>query len=414
MGLLLGRLERRSQTGPTFPEPIIPPFPDADPYGMVTIGGKPDRALSIPTVWACVNLLSSSVGMLPLEAFRRTSSVPERLDPQPPLLLSPSGTVTASEWLTSVMVSLLTAGNAYGRISGRDKLQRPTQIDLLDPTLVQVVTGDDGATVYKLKNKVIPTSDLWHVRGMLMPGSTVGLSPLRYAALTMGVDAGSRKFASDFFGGSGVPKSMISSDRDLTQEQARSIKDRFIAAVSRREPLILGAGLTYKALQVTPEESQFLATQQFSVQQIARFFGIPAEMVGGNSGNSNTYANVEQRGLEFLTYSVGPWLRRLEESITALLPAGVYVRFDTTDLLRTDQETRTKIFVQQLAGRVRTPTEIRGLLDLPPMTDAQKAEADLVPLTVTPMGSAKALPAMKNPTGAPAPVPVSDQQPQGA
>lgn len=419
MGLLFST-ERRSSAGMTFPEPVIPPFLGADEYGRVSTRSDPDTALTIPTVWACVSLLANAVAMLPLGAFRRTDGIPKQL-PDPPFLTSPSAGLTQSEWLQSVMVSLLLRGNAYGRISARDNFMRPTQIDLLSPDKMMVGQDAAGGITYSYNNKGIQTdlapSDVWHARGMTMPGAKVGMSPITYAAMTMGVDLGSRQFASEYFSGGGIPKAMLMSDRDLDQEQSRGLKEKFMAAAKRREPIVMGAGLSYKTIQVTPEESQFLATQTFNVAQIARFFGVPAEMVGGSSGNSNTYANVEQRGIEFLTYSVGPWLKRLEDCLFPLFASPVYVRFDTAALLRTDAETSAKIDVQLIAGKIKTPSEIRNDRQLPPMTPAQKVEADMVPLTVTPLGGAKALPTLKEPPGATAPVPTDDQTPttqQGA
>jgi len=123
-----------------------------------------------------------------------------------------------------------------------------------------------------------------------------------------------------------------------------------------------------------------------------------------------TYANVEQRSLDFLTYAVSFWLKRIEDAFFPLLPEPQYVRFNTSALLRTDAETQAKVDVQLLAGKVKTPTEVRAERDMPPMTDAQKAEADLVPLTITPTGAPKALPALKQNPGEPAVIPAGDQQ----
>lgn len=133
-------------------------------------------------------------------------------------------------------------------------------------------------------------------------------------------------------------------------------------------------------------------------------------MIGGSEGGSMTYANVEQRSLDFLVHCIQPWLQRLEQAIGAVLPAGVYVKFDTGALLRTDAETQAKVHVQLLAGKVLTPTEVRASYDLPPMTPAQKTESDMVPLSITPLGAPKGTPALKELPGAPAPVPATDKQ----
>jgi HK97 family phage portal protein len=157
-----------------------------------------------------------------------------------------------------------------------------------------------------------------------------------------------------------------------------------------------------------------LATQSANVAQIARFFGIPPEMVGGSGTSSMTYANVEQRSLDFLTYGLAPWLKRIEDAISLLLPNGNYVEFDVSKLLRTDAETAAKVALQHIAGKVYAPSEVRARLGEPPMTEAQKIEADMVPLVPTatggvrlPQGAAKVLP------GPEAPVPADDLNPVG-
>ena len=413
MGIFLG--ERRATTQ-TFPEPPIPPFPGTNMFGQISVTTQPDQALAVPTVWACVSLLANAVSMLPLETFRRTAGIPARIG-DPALIMSPASGMTQSEWLHMLMVSLLLRGNAFGRVAGRDGQQRPTQIELLNPDKVKVdVDQNSGAVTYRLGQSLTPINpnDMWHVRGLTLPGQKVGLSPISYAAAIVGVDLMSRQFASDFFAGGGIPKAVVRSDQAVNQEQAQTIKERVLAAVRKREPIVLGAGLTYDQIQVKPEESQFLATQQANVTQIARYFNIPAGMVGGEEGGSMTYSNVEQRSLDFLLYAVQPWLKRIEDAVFPLLPMPQYVKFNTTALLRTDAETQAKIHVQQVAGKIKVPSEIRAEMDLPPMTDAQKAEADMVPLTVTPLGGAKALPGIANPPGPTAAVPAGDDAQEGA
>lgn len=390
-----------------FPEPFIPPFPGAAMPGQ-SRSDDPMVALQVPTVWACVNKVANTVSMLELETFRDAASgVPPRV-PSPDLLLSPSAGVTLSEWLHTLVVSLLLRGNGYGLIQSFDNDLRPRQIQLVDPDKVRYRVDADGADVYTVAGRDFPANRIWHVPGLQMPGSRVGLSPISYAAATIGVDLGARRFAAEFFDGGGVPKAVLNSDQNVTQEQARTIKERLLAATRTREPIVLGAGLSYTQISVSPEESQFLLTQQANVAEIARFFGVPASMVGGNDGGSMTYANAEQRTIDFLTFAVAHWLKRIEDRISLLLPPGEYVRFNVAALLRVDAATQATVDNMQLAGKTRVPSEFRERDGLPPFSPAQQTEADMVPLTITPTGGAKALPALKEPPGPPAPVPAAE------
>lgn len=413
MGMLFGSRESRATgaTGATFAEPPIPPFPGANIYGGNSFAVRPESSLTIPTVWACISRLANAVSMLPLNVYSRTSDGIPRQIPTPPLLANPTGDMTQSEWLHMLMVSLLIHGNGIGLMSGMDQYGRPSQIALMDPNTVSFKTDAQGNPQYKIiATGQDITANVWHIRGMTLPGSRWGLNPIDMMASILNIDISSRQFALDFFAGGGIPKAVIKSNLSINQEQSRTIKDRLRAATLNREPIVLADGLDYTAISVKPDESQFLATQHANISLIANYFGIPPEMVGGSSGGNLTYANVEQRQLDFLTLGVQFWLKRIEDSVSPLFSRPQYARFDTAALLRVDAETQAKVDNQHLAGKTRTPTELRQRDGLPPMTADQKAEVDLVPLTVTPLGGVKALPAIKDPGGPAATVPANDQE----
>jgi HK97 family phage portal protein len=391
MGALFGPRERRQWQ----PEPVIPPFPGTDISGRPSIASTPYQALVVPTVWACVQLLANAVSIQPLQTYRRTGDVPARIT-DPPLVMNPESGITQSAWIHMLMVSLLLRGNAYGLKTSMNGLGYPQQVVLLNPDTVQVkVDKNTGAVTYMVGQagaQVDRTADMWHVPAMTLPGQKVGLSPIAYAAQAINVDLSSRKFAQDFFDGGGIPKATLTSDLELTQEQARTAKERLLAATRNREPAVFGAGVKYQAISVKPEESQFLETQAANISEIARMFGVPAEMVGGKVGSSMTYSNVEQRSLDFLTFGVSMWLRRIEDAFFELLPQPQYVQFDTSVLLRTDAETQAKVDGIQVASKVMPPSRILRRRNEPPLTNDEKVELNMVPLTVTPNGQAKALP----------------------
>ena len=382
MGILTGRRERRQW----LPEPVVPPFFGAPGMGTTSVASRPDQALVVPAVWACVQLLAGAVSMMNLPTFRETDTIPVKIT-SPAIVSSPADGLTQSEWLHMLMVSLLLRGNAFGLLNQPPDAGRPTQATLLNPDKVNVETSDDGAVRYLLGPKRVDvTSRMWHVRGMTLPGAHVGLSPIEAAAQAIGIDLASRKFARDFYEGGGIPKATLTSDMELTSDQARVAKERLVMATLNREPVVFGSGIKYQAISVRPEESQFLETQKANISEIARFFGVPAEMVGGATGSSLTYSNVEQRSLDFLTYGVSFWLKRVEDAYSTLLPAKQFVRFDTSPLLRTDAETQAKVRVQYIAGKILPPSRILREMDQPPLTEAEKTELELVPLTVTATG----------------------------
>ncbi len=393
-------LFRRTETRQWAPEPIVPPFPGTDQYGRASAPTM-DRAMQVAAVWACVRLLSDAVSMMPLHGYTMKDGF-RAPTTDPPLIVKPSSDATTTEWVYMTMVSLLLRGNSYGRITSRDALGYPTQIELMDPDQVNLLTDTSGRAIYTYAGNEVPTEDVNHIRAFRIPGRKRGLSPIQYAASTINTDAAATGFGLDFFTNGAHPSSILSTDATLTQPQALTAKERFIAAVKGREPAVLSGGLKYQQIQVSPDESQFLETQKFGVQEICRVFGVPPEMIASTSGASMTYANVEQRALDFLTYSVQPWLTRLEAAYALLLPGQRHVRFDTSVLTRADFQTLMTATSIGIASKQMTIDEARAKRDMAPLTDEQKADLALVPMDVSASGKPKLLPpAAVNPNTAP-------------
>lgn len=383
----------REARGMFYEPPIPPTYQGGMGGGGLGNSVSVDASLQNDAVWACVRLLADVVSMLPLQAYRRKGKVRTLLDTQPALLVKPSDDAELPEWLWMLIASLTLRGNGYARVVGRDAYGLPVQTELLAPDSVKPFTSDAGRRQYRLNGRtVLGAEDVLHFRAFRWPGQLEGLSPIRYHALTILTDVEANRFGLGFFRDGAHPSSVLSSDQPIDQSDADAIKARFKAAISGRDVAVLGAGVTYQAIQVKPEESQFLATQKYGATKIARIFGVPAAMIDAESGSSMTYSNVEQRSIELLTYAVQPWLTRIEAAISALYPRGTEVRFDVDALLRTDHETLARSLATRIAAKFLTPDEAREQYDLPPLTQQQKDELDLVPLTVTPVGTPKALP----------------------
>jgi HK97 family phage portal protein len=130
---------------------------------------------------------------------------------------------------------------------------------------------------------------------------------------------------------------------------------------------VLGSGARFQAVTIAPEEAQFLETTQANIRTIARYFGVQPELIGADSGNSLTYANVEQRALDFLTFGLRPWLVRLETALSALLSSTTIVKFNAAALVRTDLLTRYQAHESAIRAGWKLRSEVRELEDLPPI-----------------------------------------------
>ncbi len=328
-----------------------------------------DRAMRLSAVWACVRLLADTISTFPLDVYRRAPSGTAEQIATPPLFASPAAGVALHEWLYQVVVSLLLRGNAYGIVTARSgAAMRPSQIEIVNPDLVTVTVEPDGMVTYRFRGVVIDRADIWHVRAFAFPGSPTGLSPVAYAAASIGVGLAATRYAGQFFEEGAHPTGILTSQDILSADTALMAKERFKATTrGKREPLVLGNGFTYAPLQVSPEDAQLLDVQRFTVAEVARIFGVPPEMIGGEAGNSLTYANVEGRALDFLRYSVNPWIVRLETALGQLLPRTHYVKLNPGALLRSTTAERYEAHRVALDAGFLTVDEVRALEDLPPL-----------------------------------------------
>jgi HK97 family phage portal protein len=326
-----------------------------------------DAAQRLSAVWACVRLLADTVSTLPVDVYRDGST--EAL-PTPPLLRSPAAGMPLQAFLEATMRSLLLRGNAYGLVTARSgATMLPAQVELLHPDRVAVTRSETGRIGYRIGGREYPREDVWHVRAFVMPGTLLGLSPVEYARQAIGLGLAAEKFGAQFFGDNATPTGILTTEDHLSQEQATGMKERWKAIHrDRREIAVLG-NLKYTPISIAPDESQFVETVRANVATVARFYGVPPEMIGGEAGGSLTYANVEQRALDFLTYSLTPWLVRLETALTELLPARQYVKFNPGGLLRTSLRDRYEAHRIGIEAGFLTVDEARALEDLPALGD---------------------------------------------
>lgn len=329
-----------------------------------------ESAMRHAAVWACMRLISEAIGQLPVGAHRKIGDIRQPVDPQPQLLVDPSARVSLPEWIGQGVVSVLQSGNTYGVVAARDRLMHPTQIELVAPRTVTVRQTGSGSPDYRVSGTPIAAEDMFHVRGFSLPGEVVGLSPIAHARETIGLGLAAEKFGAGVFGKGGHPTGILKSDQVLDPAKAEEAKLRFKRAVDGGDIAALGAGLSYESIQMTLEDAQFLETQRWSVLQIAKFFGVPPEMIGAApEGSSVTYANREQRALDFVTFALMPWIVRFEAALTRMLPRGQFVKFNTSALLRADTLTRYQAHAIGIKNRFLLPDEAREKEDRPPLPD---------------------------------------------
>jgi HK97 family phage portal protein len=143
--------------------------------------------------------------------------------------------------------------------------------------------------------------------------------------------------------------------------------------------MVHGKDWTFTRIAVAPEESQFVESQKMNVAAIARIYGCPPEMIASEAGNSLTYASVEMRGIDFLTFGVRPWLVRVETAIGALLPRGQFIRFNPGGLLKATTKESYEALEIGIRSGLLTPNEARAKQDLPPLAGGNQLTGSAPP-----------------------------------
>lgn len=359
---------RRSWT--TAP-PIPPNSQTGASYARVDLN-RTESSLQKVAVWACVNLVRTIAEILPLDFY--TGEGDDQRPIKPPRWLEDlSGEGHGlPDWCSQVVYAQMLRGNATGLVAERDPLSgRPTQIVLQHPDWVSAYREPSGGQViWHVEGKRVETSRIWHQRVNSVPGYPLGLSPVAMHALTIGTGIAAMRFGAQWFEDGAHPSGILAYERELAQGQADTAKARFLAAIrGRREPVVLGKGWKFDAIQIAPNESQFLETNNYTSAECCRIFGPAlAEVFGYETGGALTYANIEQRSLDLLTYAADPWLVRLERMISGLMAAPRFARFNRGALLRTDLLTRFRAHEIAVRNKWKVINEVRGDEDMPPVS----------------------------------------------
>lgn len=367
-------------------------------YGQTTItssaGERIDEwtALGVSSVLSAVSLLADSVASLPLRAYqvdpagtRKHIEVPQLLaDPDPA-----SGT-NSFEFIHTVMASLTLHGNAYIHID-RDRSGKAIGLVPLHPYQMQVLpTGDQISRRYLHLGNDIDQENLLHIRCFTPPQSLVGVSPLIQSRNLVGLSLAMDRHLAQFYSEGGTPSGVLETAQKLTLDQARVIQGTWESTHRRhRRPAVLSDGLKFSPITTSAADAQMIQSREQLIRDIARIYRIPSHLIGA-TGDSQTYQNVEQASLNFLIFTITPWIRRLEIAFSKILAPGVDVVFDFSSLLRTDSMTRARVNTMNIAAGAMTPNEARQTFGLEPYEGGDTFHQALAG-TVTAGGDAPAL-----------------------
>jgi HK97 family phage portal protein len=349
-----------------------------------------DGALRLAPVLAAGRLLAANIAGIPMQVYRQVGDEARRL-PTPSLFTQPCAQGTLHDWIFRAVTSLAYRGNAVGVVTARDSLEYPTRIEWLDPAnvlcedRVQLVPlGDPGSFTNPIWNYLgvrVRSEDIVHIPWFQLPGRVWGMTPIGAYAVTVSTGLAAQKFSDDWYRSGGVPPGRFkNATQQVEQNEANIIKRRLVQAIRSHEPIVYGADWDYEPFAISPNEAQFVQTMRLTASTIASIYGIPPEMIGGETGGSMSYSSPEQRQIELVQFSLLPWLTLLESHLSALLPRGQYVKFDPDMLIRADLKTRFEVYEKQRLIGYDNIDGIRSREDLPPLPNGAGKDFTPMPL----------------------------------
>jgi HK97 family phage portal protein len=344
-----------------------PPPGSADGPGGIT---------SLPAVTRCTSIISETIAGLPWHIFRGW----ERIEPTPlwitdPQMLRMDGRVTsgamasaklsAVEFWTQWITSALWWGDGYvwTPVRAADGSPQPGAMFILSPQMVTI-----EADRYYVGEHELRPDELIHLRGMPPYQNGHGTGVLTKHAADLGLAATVREYSAGAYR-SGIPSGYLKSTQPRMDEtQAADLKAKWLEqhGNTARNIAVLNATTEFVPLTVSPIDAQLDAARQWSLRDVALAFGIPPYMLGV-PGDSSTYANVESRMIELRTFTLLPWMRRIESTLDAQFPRGTELKIVSGGMERADTKTRYEAYKTAIDSGVLTRDDVRALENLPPL-----------------------------------------------
>lgn len=317
---------------------ILPPDRSSAPE--VTV----EQALSLSAVYRSVSILSTSVSQLEVGVWRGVEELTETRDIG--LVAKPDINTNLSNFLKRTTMSLATTGNAYWRVYRETETSPVQNLEVLNPMAINIVYDDNGNKTYEYsgytKPKTFKSWQVKHLKLMEIWGSEKGLGPIQACRLELSGSLDLRTYGSEVF--NEIPTGVLSSKDYLDKNVADEYKARWAETQAKRGVAVLGNGMAYEPVLLSPADAQFLENQSFSITQVGRLFGIPAAyLLAEINGNAMTYQNMESVDTAFVKYTLTEYLREIEEAFSDLLPRGKRARFKLDGFLRPEDKTRAEV-----------------------------------------------------------------------
>jgi HK97 family phage portal protein len=358
------------------------------------IAGDVTAALQSSAVWACCRLVSEAISSLPAQVYEQTPDGKTKALKHPyyrMLTLAPNPLMTMVQWRQTTTLHLMLYGNAYSIpeiVEGEIAALWP-----VPPERVRVAMQPDGYYRYFVNDssgkpwKEFAPLELMHFRLFSLDG-IMGLSPIEYHRATFDIENVARSYALNLLLSGGRPQGVLEYAGNLGKEQIKDIRAAWKQVHGGPQNagniVVLEGGTRYQTLGIPPEQMEFIAQQKFSVEQIARIYGVPPHLVGAM--DKPTYASVDQQALEFVQYTLQPIVTSIERTIqTVLLDELYYFKLNLAAFERADIKTR---YAAYATGRMWGWLSVNDIRELEDMNRIPEGNVYLQPLNMTPASAA--------------------------
>jgi len=365
-------------------------------FGGTTSGKTVNEftAMQTTAVYSCVRILSEALASLPLHVYRYTSTGKERVyDHSLYHILhdEPNSEMTSFVFRETLMSHLLIWGNAYAQII-RDGAGRVVALYPLLPNKMEVWRDKNGELYYTYSRTsdenyrdgpaVLRRQDVLHIPGLGFDG-LLGYSPIAMAKNAVGMTIACEEYGASFFANGANPGGVLEHPGVLKDPKKvrDSWNDVYRGSNNAHKVAVLEEGMKYQQIGIPPEEAQFLETRKFQINEIARLYRIPPHMVGDLEKSS--FSNIEQQSLEFVKYTLDPWVIRWEQALqrSLFLPrekTEYFIKLNVDGLLRGDYQSRMNGYAIGRQNGWLSSNDIRLLEDLNPILDEEGGNLYLI------------------------------------
>lgn len=375
-------------------------------------------AMQMTAVYACVRILSEAIAGLPLHVYRYKEDGGKEKAARHPLYLllhdEPNPEMSSFVFRETLMTHLLLWGNAYAQIIRNGKGEVVALYPLM-PNKMSVDRDKNGILYYEYQRSsdeahtmkgysvVLTPSDVLHIPGLGFDG-LVGYSPIAMAKNAIGLALATEEYGSKFFANGAAPSGVLEHPGTI-KDPARvreSWQSTFGGSHNSNKIAVLEEGMKYTPISISPEQAQFLETRKFQIDEIARIFRVPPHMVGDLEKSS--FSNIEQQSLEFVKYTLDPWVIRWEQSIQRTLltqeeKKSFFVKFNVEGLLRGDYQSRMEGYATARQNGWMSANDIRELENLDRISKEEGGDLYLINGNMLPLSKAGAFADTKNNNG---------------